>query len=1195
MKDDGTYALGVTLYDGLMRQVQTQSEAHGPGRIITDTRYNDHGLVDQQTSGYLAKGDPTAELFEVKSPTLIPSSVTTSYDGLERPVRQTTYHGRDVKDSATTTYADTSVTVDPAGSTAPSTETLSDALGRVTSIRHKTGSAPDAYRQTTYGYDKRGNRNRVSDPAGNAWTYTFDARGRVTSTTDPDTGTTTTQYDDADRATIVTDALQKSTYTAYDVLGRITAVREGSALTPPVKEFTYDMAGALGLPVASIRHHTSGDYIDRVTGYDTEYRATGRETVIPSNAMTTGLAGTYAYSYTYTLTGKPQSVTLPAKGGLASEKVITRYDEDGLPESTSGINWYTTDATYSPYGEVLRTVSGDQPYRVWTTNFVDEHTGRLQRTVANRETAGPHLISDSRYAYDASGMITANARKIADASGSSWDNQCFTYDALGELVNAWTSSIAPDDKGTGCKSTSGTTWGYREDGATSSGPVADAPHQGSTQPSNLSTTAPDSGTVATGTTAYRQSFTFDWLGNRASMTEHAPAGNTAYTYAYSTTQPHTLTSAVSTPAGKGSSYTYNATGTTKTRTVPGGTQNLEWTSEQKLDSNTVGGVKTTYVYDAAGNRILENSPTGSTLYLGETELTTDSVGKITQASRAYGQAGAPTVVRTATNGATALHARHVLIADHLGTANTMVEVAAFQPVTRRAFKPYGELRGPKPAAWPNKRSYLGVGIDDTATGLTHIGAREYDQHTGRFISADPIIDFADPLQMNGYTYSNNSPITRSDPTGLKSDECGSLYKCGGNQVVTSSTTQYQSSGDVGRWYEKTTSEFTQLAWKWQGLGEKGVWGKAAEVTKYVNKHYEHGWGWNMLGGAGRWIVDSTSFIGGPLVAELHGWLYDQAMMKAGVDVNSRSYEGVQGFLDAFSMVTPAGGGVIKAASRCHSFLPGTEVLMSDGTRKKIEEVTVGDVVTTTDVDTGQTHRKKVVETIRTESDKEFTELAIATDDGPASITTTDTHPFWVPELREWVNAGDLVVGQFLRTSAGSHVQITAVKRYTEQQRTHDLTIDDIHAYYVLAGATPVLVHNCGGSNVGGTHGSLRPANQPGFSGPQEINHMPQHASTPLSYGRGPAIRMDRVDHRQVWSTGSGSRPEPKAWRMMQTDLVNSGRIDQAMQNDINDVVTRFPGKYNNAIGDMIGGLAGNADYQAARGIPQTVHVQLTLW
>jgi RHS repeat-associated protein len=65
---------------------------------------------------------------------------------------------------------------------------------------------------------------------------------------------------------------------------------------------------------------------------------------------------------------------------------------------------------------------------------------------------------------------------------------------------------------------------------------------------------------------------------------------------------------------------------------------------------------------------------------------------------------------------------------------------------------------------------LGVGIDDTATGLTHIGAREYDHTSGRFLSADPIIDIAYPLQMNGYAYANNSPVSHSDPTGLWIDD-----------------------------------------------------------------------------------------------------------------------------------------------------------------------------------------------------------------------------------------------------------------------------------------------------------------------------------------------------------------------------------------------------------------------------------------
>ncbi|WP_162638695.1 RHS repeat-associated core domain-containing protein [Streptomyces bacillaris] len=40
---------------------------------------------------------------------------------------------------------------------------------------------------------------------------------------------------------------------------------------------------------------------------------------------------------------------------------------------------------------------------------------------------------------------------------------------------------------------------------------------------------------------------------------------------------------------------------------------------------------------------------------------------------------------------------------------------------------------------------------------------------GRFISVDPIIDFDDPAQMNAYSYAHNSPLTKSDPTGLRPD------------------------------------------------------------------------------------------------------------------------------------------------------------------------------------------------------------------------------------------------------------------------------------------------------------------------------------------------------------------------------------------------------------------------------------------
>lgn len=192
--------------------------------------------------------------------------------------------------------------------------------------------------------------------------------------------------------------------------------------------------------------------------------------------------------------------------------------------------------------------------------------------------------------------------------------------------------------------------------------------------------------------------------------------------------------------------------------------------------------------------------------------------------------------------------------------------------------------------------------------------------------------------------------------------------------------------------------------------------------------------------------------------------------------------------------------------------------------KAIKDVKAGDKVLATDPETGETTTQIVTAEILGKGVKHLVKVTVDVDgekgSKTAEITATDSHPFWVPELGDWIDATDLKSGEWLRTSAGTLVQISAVERWTALDATvHNLTVSKVHTYYVVAGTTPVLVHNCG-SNWGGTYGSLKPANQSGLA-PQEINHMPQNASTPLGYDRGPAIRMDRVDHRQVWSTGQG--------------------------------------------------------------------------
>ncbi|WP_437023244.1 ricin-type beta-trefoil lectin domain protein [Streptomyces sp. enrichment culture] len=164
-----------------------------------------------------------------------------------------------------------------------------------------------------------------------------------------------------------------------------------------------------------------------------------------------------------------------------------------------------------------------------------------------------------------------------------------------------------------------------------------------------------------------------------------------------------------------------------------------------------------------------------------------------------------------------------------------------------------------------------------------------------------------------------------------------------------------------------------------------------------------------------------------------------------------------------------GGGSGKAdgGGSCpinNSFVPGTRVLMADGTTKPIEQVKAGDKVVATDPETGERRIETVTAEIKGEGLKHLVKVTIDTDGKAgtktAEVTATDGHPFWVPELGEWIDATDLEPGRWLRTSAGTHVQITAVKRWTSPGATvHNLTVSDAHTYHVLAGATPVLVHN----------------------------------------------------------------------------------------------------------------------------------------
>ncbi|MEV5381716.1 RHS repeat-associated core domain-containing protein [Streptomyces sp. NPDC052721] len=137
----------------------------------------------------------------------------------------------------------------------------------------------------------------------------------------------------------------------------------------------------------------------------------------------------------------------------------------------------------------------------------------------------------------------------------------------------------------------------------------------------------------------------------------------------------------------------------------------------------------------------------------------------------------------------------------------------------------------------------------------------------------------------------------------------------------------------------------------------------------------------------------------------------------------------------------------------------------------------------------------------------------------------------------------------------------------------------------------------GCTQIGGWYGGLLPANRraDGTQYPQsmEVNHIPpkdawRNITDPGFYragkphkkqkvNNGPAIRMEYDDHRDLYSTGSDLQAQ--AWRTWQRELVNQGRITEAMRMDIDDIKRRFPGKYDQHIEDMVNSLKDNKPFQ----------------
>jgi YD repeat-containing protein len=271
----------------------------------------------------------------------------------------------------------------------------------------------------------------VKDPAGNTWSYTYDLRGRQTSATDPDRGTTRTGYDNAGQVTSTTDARGQTLVYVRDKLGRQTALRENSTTGTLRATWVYDTR-AKGQLTSATRRNGADRYTVAVTGYDDGYRPLGQSVTIPS--AETGLAGTYTTRYTYAPNGQQLTTQLPALGDLPAETVTYNYDALSRPLDSVGLRFLVANTRYDEYGRpVMIDMGASFSNRVY--HDYDEPTGRVTNTSLNRFNTNM-LEMSTAFTYDAAGNTLSAIDR--PEGGFATDAQCFTYDGLRRLTEAWT-------------------------------------------------------------------------------------------------------------------------------------------------------------------------------------------------------------------------------------------------------------------------------------------------------------------------------------------------------------------------------------------------------------------------------------------------------------------------------------------------------------------------------------------------------------------------------------------------------------------------------------------------------------------------------------------------------------------------------------------------------------------------------------
>ncbi|MFI5916006.1 LamG-like jellyroll fold domain-containing protein [Dactylosporangium sp. NPDC051541] len=1063
-----TYDYGTGVYGSSAASGPWLRKVTSPNGVTAESSYNNAGEVVSTKDGAL-------------------NVTTTDYDGLGRPTKVT-------RPDSTKSLA------------------FYDAASR-TVKKQELNSAGTVLTTVSAGYDNNGNLTTSTDARGTTTVLGYDALGQVTDVTEPVTTTTSIHtsygYDPAGHQTRFTDGRTNQFWNTYNAWGLPESQIEPATIAHPNagdRTFTsvYDAAGRMTaqLQPGGVRTDYAYDDLSRLTGQS----GTGAEAATASRTFGYDDAGRLTSlsvpgetdTVTYDDRGLPLTITGP------SDNTMYTYNNDGLMTTRADAAGTTTFG-YDTAGR-FKTASNSTTNIDLTVNY---NTLSLPSTVvygANnqtrtftyddlhrltndqvKQTSGATILGNIAYEYDNNGNETK--KTTTGFAGSS--TNVYTYDLVDRL-KTWTAGSTVtnydyDDSGNRTRNGAKTfTYDQRNRLQSSS----DGTAYSYTPRGTLLLTSGTTGVYSTTADAYGQVITQQGAGGTSTNTYDA-AGRVLRTGFQYSGLGNTL--------AKDSTATYTrgpAGDLIGTGTGTGANSKYVWTDQH---NDVVGQFQATGTslagstsYDPLGKVLATTGVVGSLGY--QSEWTDAGTGRVNMLARWYnadtGQfdtrdtkanSGVPDSI--AANRYQYAGNNPLTNVDPSGNSfwsriknatNTVVNVVthpmetiqnAIHYVEQKVdqLRDFGNYLWDKAKAaknvvvnstvkWAKKKAAAVVDSFNQAKACLDAGVSKCVKDTAK-AAAQHVVD----------TVKNTVEAFKQDPwkfvitaaVGIAATVAvGALCATGVGCLIVAGAVAGAMQAGAGYMVDVARGD---AEFSWSGLADTMI---------------EGGLDGALSAGVSKFTGGATKFMTKPFKAAAAGGMKKMASgggsPKATAPPKHTAAGGEgehpggnrQRKSDDSDNGGDGGGASCPVPSpEPHSFAPDTLVLLADGSTKPIKDVQVGEQVRTADPATGST-QSKTVEGLHRNQDTDLTEVSVRTKDGSdAVLQTTWFHPFWDDTQLAWVDAQNLKTGDALRTEDGAMLEVKGVRNSVGSADMRDLTVADVHTYFVIAGEDPVLVHN----------------------------------------------------------------------------------------------------------------------------------------